>query len=71
MYMWCSFCGSKAHVIDNCPKTARGSIRRMHMRCNYCGSKDHEVQACPKTVSGNAARAWNPKSVEQYFIKDR
>lgn len=68
--MHCGYCGSNKHTIENCPKTWCGSLNRTHMRCGYCGSKKHNTKACPKTWSGNAARAWNPESVEDDFIKD-
>lgn len=68
--MWCSYCGSKAHEYENCPKTWNGSANRAAMWCSYCGSKKHNVRACPKTWEGNAARAWNPDSVGKDFIRD-
>ncbi len=68
--MCCSYCGSRAHTIENCPKTWSGSSNRLHMRCSYCGSHEHNVKACPKTWNGNAARVWYPDSVAKHFIKD-
>jgi len=68
--MYCSYCGSYAHTIQNCPKTYSGSANRNNMRCTYCGSTQHNVNACPKTFDGNAARAWDPESVSDDFIED-
>lgn len=68
--MRCSYCGSHAHTVALCPKTARGSVARLNLRCGYCGSTDHDIQACPKTYAGNAARAWYPDSVADHFKKD-
>lgn len=68
--MWCSYCGSHQHEVENCPKTYAGSANRHHMRCSYCGSTKHNVPACPKTWDGNAARAWNPQSVARDFVED-
>ena len=69
--MRCTYCGSNLHTKRNCPKTAGGQSNRLHMRCGYCGRRDHEIEACPKTFGGNAARAWHPDSVADYFVKDR
>lgn len=68
--MWCSYCGSHAHTVALCPKTAVGSVARLNLRCGYCGSTDHDIQACPKTYAGNAARAWYPDRVADHFKKD-
>lgn len=68
--MWCNYCGSHAHTIELCPKTAGGSVARLNLRCGYCGSTDHDIQACPKTYAGSAARAWYPDRVADHFKKD-
>ena len=68
--MRCTYCGSGAHTLANCPSTWGGSSMRAHMRCTYCGSSRHNVDACPKTYSGNAARAWHPESVTDDFVED-
>lgn len=68
--MYCNYCGSKAHEVEYCPKTASGSTNRIHLRCSYCGSNKHTVNACPKTYEGNANRAYNETSIEKDFIKD-
>lgn len=62
--MWCSYCGSKEHVIDNCPKTWGGQANRNSMRCGYCGSTNHNRPACPKTVAEH-----NRPSSD--YVKDR
>ena len=55
--MRCSYCGSKLHTVENCPKTWGGSARRRQLHCGYCGTwGDHDTRACPKTWSGPAAR---------------
>ncbi len=69
--MRCTYCGSHAHTIANCPKTWGGSANRNNMRCDYCGATDHNLSACPKTFSGNAARTWDPESVAEDFVKDK
>jgi hypothetical protein len=68
--MWCSYCGSNQHEVENCPKTWGGQISRAKMRCSYCGSNNHNVNACPKTFEGNANRTWNEDSVKKDFVKD-
>ncbi len=68
--MWCNYCDSHAHTVENCPKTWSGSANRANMRCSYCGSTKHNVDACPKTWEGNAARAWDEDSVADKFVKD-
>lgn len=68
--MYCGYCGSHQHEIDNCPKTWGGSANRANMWCSYCGARNHNVQACPKTWEGNAARAWNEESIKKHFVKD-
>lgn len=68
--MYCTYCGSARHTEVNCPHTSRGSANRMRLRCTYCGARNHEIKACPKTWGGNAARAWNPNSVSDHFVKD-
>jgi hypothetical protein len=69
--MRCEYCGSNLHTITNCPKTASGQGNRNRMRCVYCGSRDHNIEAFPKTWGGNAAIAWRPETVKDYFVKDR
>lgn len=68
--MRCGYCGSNAHTISLCPKTAAGSARRSNLWCGYCGSHDHSIEACPKTYAGSAARAWYPDQVADHFKKD-
>lgn len=68
--MWCSYCGSKAHNINLCPKTYNGSANRANLRCSYCGGRDHDVKACPKTWEGNADRAWHEDDIADHFVKD-
>jgi hypothetical protein len=68
--MYCSYCGSHAHTLRNCPKTAQGQSNRLHMRCSYCGSRKHNAQACPKTFAGNAAMAWNRDSIKDAHVND-
>lgn len=46
--MWCSYCGSKQHEYEYCPKTWGGSSARKHLQCTYCGGKDHNYEACTK-----------------------
>ncbi len=62
--MWCGYCGSKDHTIDNCPKTWGGQANRNAMRCGYCGSTNHNRPACPKTVAEH-----NRKPSD--YVKDR
>ena len=68
--MKCTYCGSQCHTTHNCPKTWHGSMNRRDMRCTYCGSQKHNLPACPHTWEGNAQRHWNPKQIENDFIKD-
>ena len=68
--MYCSYCGSRTHTAELCPKTAAGQANRNNLRCGYCGSNEHDIQACPKTFSGNAARAWYPYRVADHFKRD-
>lgn len=68
--MYCTFCGSRRHTITLCPKTASGQSNRLHLRCSYCGSTKHSIEACPKTFDGNAARAWHPETVADFFHED-
>ena len=69
--MYCSFCGSKGHNVQLCPKTWGGSAARSQMRCTFCGSRTHNTRACPKTFDGNAARAFRPRTVENDHIEGR
>lgn len=46
--MWCAYCGSNQHEIENCPKTWGGQANRNAMRCTYCGARDHNYSSCPK-----------------------
>lgn len=69
--MYCTYCGSRQHTINNCPKTASGQSNRLHMRCSYCGQHNHTIEACPKTFNGSAARAWYPERVADHFVKDK
>lgn len=46
--MYCTYCGSRAHPYEYCPKTWGGSSARLHLRCAYCGSNRHNYEACPK-----------------------
>lgn len=68
--MRCSYCGSGAHTLALCPKTAGGQAARNRLRCGYCGARDHDAKACPKTWAGNAARAWYPERVADHFRLD-
>ncbi|MDQ3747994.1 MAG: hypothetical protein M3367_03100 [Acidobacteriota bacterium] len=68
--MYCNYCGSGNHIIDNCPKTWGGQTNRASMHCTYCGSQHHNLPACPKTFDGNASRAWNEDSIVKDFVKD-
>ena len=68
--MYCGYCGSGLHTIENCPKTWAGSCNRNNIHCSYCGSNKHNVNACPKTFEGNAKRAWHEDTVQKDFIKD-
>jgi predicted amidophosphoribosyltransferase len=68
--MYCTYCGSKLHNVNLCPKTWSGSAKRANLRCSYCGSHEHDVKACPKTWGGNAARTWNEDKISDHFIKD-
>jgi transcriptional regulator NrdR family protein len=69
--MYCSFCGSKNHIIDNCPKTWGGQANRNKMRCSYCGSRQHNIIACPKTFQGNGNMSpWNKHKYEKDYIED-
>lgn len=70
MMMRCTYCGSAAHTVVNCPKTSAGSVSRALLHCTYCGARDHDVCACPKTWSGGAARAWHPESVADHFVEE-
>lgn len=67
---YCTFCGSRTHNAALCPRTASGQSARLHLRCSYCGGRDHSIQACPRTHSGSAARAFNPRSVSDFFAED-
>lgn len=44
--MRCTYCGSRLHTVENCPKTWGGSVNRQRMRCTYCGSRKHNYPAC-------------------------
>jgi hypothetical protein len=69
--MRCSYCGSKNHVIDNCPSTWQGQANRFKMRCSYCGSRKHNINACTKTFQGNGNMSfWNRHKFEKDYIKD-
>lgn len=48
----CSYCGSRGHDVDCCPKTWGGSANRLHLRCDYCGGKDHNYEGCTKHWGG-------------------
>lgn len=45
---WCSYCGSRQHDVEYCPKTWEGQGNLAERRCDYCGSKSHEHAECPK-----------------------
>lgn len=68
--MYCGFCGSNKHEIENCPKTWGGQMNRRFMRCGFCGSRKHNIKACPKTWDGNAARTWHKETIKKDYIKD-
>jgi len=68
---YCRYCGSTSHNVDLCPKTETGSLKRAELYCTYCGGKDHTVEACPKSFYGSAKRTRDPKSVSDYFVKDK
>lgn len=53
----CSYCGSREHPTELCPKTWGGSIRRANLHCTYCGSYLHDTRYCPKTWKGQINRA--------------
>ncbi len=69
--MYCTFCGSKKHNVQLCPKTCGGSTSRATMFCTFCHSKTHNTRACPKTWAGNAARAFHPRSVENDHVEGK
>ena len=46
--LWCSYCGSKSHDTDHCPKTWNGQGNLAKRRCEYCGSREHYIKDCPK-----------------------
>ena len=52
MTLRCSYCGSRSHPTDFCPKTASGQSNRLHLRCSYCGGKDHNYEGCTKHAGG-------------------
>lgn len=54
---YCTFCGSKEHSTDLCPKTWGGSANSLNLHCSYCGSKLHDTRHCPKTWEGQMNRA--------------
>lgn len=68
---YCSYCGSRQHNINLCPKTAAGASARTHLRCHYCGASGHRQEACPKTWGGNAARTWDAGAIAAHFVTDR
>lgn len=68
--MRCNFCGSERHTERNCPATWQGQESRRRMVCAFCWKKGHTEKACPETWQGNAARAFNPESIADEFIKD-
>ena len=53
LIMWCSYCGSNLHTIENCPKTWGGQSNRNKMRCSYCGSNKHNIGGCYKLSNKN------------------
>ena len=68
--MYCTYCGSNFHTVQNCPKTWNGQGNRNKMRCSYCGSRTHNISACPKTWNGNANRSWHEDVISNDFIRD-
>jgi len=46
--MSCTYCGSRLHPYEYCPKTWGGSAARLHLSCSYCGGRNHNYEACPK-----------------------
>lgn len=69
--MFCSYCGSRNHMVKNCPKTWGGQANRNRMRCSYCGSQKHNLQACTKTFQGNGNMSgWNKHRFENEYVKD-
>lgn len=51
--MHCSYCGSRQHSTDYCPKTSNGQRNRNALKCSYCGSRKHNRDACPRAWPGN------------------
>lgn len=49
---YCSYCGSRNHNKDYCPKTWDGSTNRLHLRCTYCGGRHHNYEGCMKHWGG-------------------
>jgi len=41
--MYCSYCGSKKHNYNTCPKTWNSHYKY----CGYCGKADHSEENCP------------------------
>lgn len=50
--MACSYCSSRKHTYEYCPKTWGGSASRLHLRCSYCGGTDHNYEGCVKHWGG-------------------
>ena len=44
--MFCSWCGSRKHTIDTCPKLAARQGRRKPL-CSFCGKRGHSTDNCP------------------------
>jgi hypothetical protein len=68
--MLCTFCGSKKHSDNNCPKTPDGQANRAKLKCSYCGSTTHKKVACAKTTAGNTNLKWHLEIIEDDIVFD-
>lgn len=64
--MRCTYCGSRFHTVNLCPKTWGGSSERLHLRCTYCGDNGHSSEVCPKTYGG-ASESKTEDGQKKYF----
>lgn len=48
----CTYCGSRRHPVEYCPKTWGGYGNRQRLRCSYCGGTNHNRDACTKAWPG-------------------
>lgn len=46
--LYCTYCGSRNHNENYCPKTWGGQGNRNNLKCSYCGSNKHDYDSCPK-----------------------